>query len=139
MRNSIPLFASLLLLVIICIQCTEFAQGKILYENYCASCHMDDGTGLELIYPPLAGSDYIRDNQDKLPCIISKGLLDTILVNGNQYSGAMGGYPQLNNVEITNIINYINSAWGNDYGLQKLRNVTPILEECAELEFEFNL
>ncbi len=36
---------------------TPFQQGKILYEYYCANCHMEDGSGLEGLIPPVAGAD----------------------------------------------------------------------------------
>ena len=34
-------------------------RGKELYVTNCQSCHMEEGQGLEGVYPPLAKSDYL--------------------------------------------------------------------------------
>ena len=51
-----------------------FRQGRILYTNFCADCHMDDASGLKGVIPPLARADYVRDHQLELPCIIRVGM-----------------------------------------------------------------
>jgi mono/diheme cytochrome c family protein len=107
-----------------------YRQGQILYENFCANCHMADGTGLAGNIPPLAGADYLRDQQDKIPCIIRYGLEVPIVVNGVTYENPMAGIPELNDVEIANVINYINQAWGNDFGYVPLDTVRAALKQC---------
>ena len=111
-------------------QQNPYKQGAILYENFCANCHMDDGSGLEGVIPPLAQADYVRDNQELLPCIIYKGMEGEIVVNGITYNQPMVGAEVLSDFEITNIINYINHSWGNDYGFQKLEDTRKALSEC---------
>jgi hypothetical protein len=91
---------------------------------------MDDGSGLGANIPPLAGADYLRDNQDKLACIIRYGLADTIFVNGVQYDLPMVGIEGLTEFQIANIINYINQAWGNTYGFAKVEDLRQQLEAC---------
>lgn len=113
---------------------TPFMHGKIMYENFCESCHMADGMGLEGVIPPLAGADYVQNNQSKLACIIRKGQTGKVIVNGREYNQEMAGVPQLSDFEITNVINYINSAWGNDFGYMKITDVKKALEECPIYE-----
>jgi len=107
-----------------------YEHGEILYENFCANCHMEDGTGLVGIIPPLAGADFLGLYPDQLPCIIKKGMKGEITVNGRQYNTEMTGVPQLTEFEITNVINYINTAWGNDFPIVKHLDVRQALEEC---------
>jgi mono/diheme cytochrome c family protein len=107
-----------------------FAQGQNLYLTYCANCHMEDGTGLGGNIPPLARADYLAENQDQLACIIRYGQKDTIVVNVRQYSEVMEGIPQLTEFQIANIINYINQAWGNDFGFVKVEDLRSQLEAC---------
>ncbi len=109
-----------------------YTHGKILYENFCANCHMEDGTGLAEVIPTLVNSDYIILNQEKLPCIIRKGLSGKITVNGRTYDTEMPGTPRLTEFEITNVINYINTAWGNDHEIQKHLDVRKALEKCSD-------
>lgn len=91
---------------------------------------MEDGTGLAEVIPTLVQSDYVILNQDKLPCIIRNGLSGEITVNGKLYNTEMSGSPKLTEFEITNVINYINTAWGNKHTIQKHLDVRKALEEC---------
>ena len=122
-------FVAILVLPFSCQQ-QPYQQGEILYNNFCTSCHMEDGTGLVGNIPPLVGADYVKEDPLRMACIIRKGIEDTIVVNGVSYNQPMAAIPQLTEFEITNVINYINHAWGNDYGVVKLGDVRARLEAC---------
>jgi len=108
-----------------------YMQGKRLYAAHCQNCHASDGIGLSKLIPPLANSDYLSDNQSKIACIIRNGQSGRILVNGIVYQQEMPG-KKFTEVQITNIINYINHAWSNDYGVTSLQKVTEELRNCAQ-------
>lgn len=91
---------------------------------------MDDGSGLESLYPPLANADYIKADPLKMVCIIRKGMEGEISVNGKTYNQPMEGIPQLSEFEISNIINYINQAWDNELGFVKMSDIRARLEAC---------
>ena len=93
---------------------------------------MDDGTGLRGNIPPLVNADYIRTDPVRMACIIRNGLEGEIVVNGKTYNNPMAGYPQLTKYEISNIINYINQAWGNDYGFANPQEIEAALKECTK-------
>ena len=109
----------------------EYRQGGALYAAYCANCHMDDGTGLKGNIPPLANSDWLRDHQDELACVIYAGMAGEVVVNGVTYNAVMSGNPELKTTQVTNIMNYINHAWGNDYGFVSLPAAEAQLEACT--------
>jgi mono/diheme cytochrome c family protein len=111
---------------------TPYKQGKILYQNFCASCHMEDGSGLAGNIPPLAQTDWVKENQDKMACVIRYGIEGEIKVNGRVYNNPMAGISRLSAFEVTNIINYINHAWGNTYGYAKYEDVKSQLENCPD-------
>jgi len=104
-------------------QDARFKQGAGLYEFYCSSCHMADGTGLAQLYPPLNKSDWLEENLSQLPYIMRYGIEDTLYVNGHEYTIPMSGLPELSAVEISNITNYILSAWENDLGKMSFKEV----------------
>jgi mono/diheme cytochrome c family protein len=110
---------------------TPYPQGKILYENFCVSCHMSDGTGLKSLIPTLVKADYLLENPLKTACIIRYGLKDTIMVNGNLYTQDMAAIPVLSDFEIANIMNYIHSSWGNDMPFVTLAQVKEALDSCT--------
>lgn len=93
---------------------------------------MEDGSGLRGLIPPLANADYVKENPVRMACIIRYGMEGEVVVNDTTYNQAMPGVPQLTDFEITNVINYINQAWGNDYGYVKFEDVKQALEACSK-------
>lgn len=107
-----------------------YPQGKILYENFCVNCHMDNGSGLEGLIPPVVGSDYVQNQVGGTACIIRYGREEPMEVNGRRYTQPMPANPRLSDFEIANIINYMRHAWSNDYGYVTLEEVRQALETC---------
>jgi len=106
-----------------------YAHGKRLYQAQCNNCHMEDGLGLAKLIPPLAKSDWLKNNQDNVACILRHGQNGEIIVNGVTYNQEMPGQ-KYTEVQITNIINYINNSWGNDFGVVTLEESTKALKNC---------
>ena len=106
------------------------AKGALLYKNYCANCHMDQGEGLRGLIPPLAKADYLQKHQGDLACIIRYGMKGEIVVNGQSYKQAMPGNAELSDIEITNLINYINRQWGNEIPERSVQQVRKDLAAC---------
>lgn len=92
---------------------------------------MDDGEGLSALIPPLARADYLKTNRDKLPCLIRHGLKDTISVNGKTYAEQMPGVEVLSEIQIVNILNFVNSSWGNQNEAYRLDEVRNLLAKCG--------
>jgi mono/diheme cytochrome c family protein len=132
MLARISYFLLFFLIIIVSNNCQQkpFTHGRIMYENFCLNCHMEDGTGLEGNIPPLANADYLKKHKDELACIIRHGIVKEITVNGKVYNTPMEGTPQLKDVEIANIINYINNEWGNKNGYTTIQQVQQQLANC---------
>ena len=111
-----------------------YAQGERIYEKYCLNCHMEDGQGFRLLYPPLAESDYLLQNFEKLPCIIRYGIISPTIVNDQRFDLPMLGIKELNEVEITNLINYINFRWEYQDTQIKISDVQESLNNCDPLK-----
>lgn len=109
-----------------------YQSGQRLYSKVCANCHMDNGVGLGALIPPLAASDYMAQNRDKLPCIVRQGIHDTISVNGKVYAENMPGMPGLSDIQVTNLLNYINHAWGNNNPEYSFEEVEELLKKCPQ-------
>ncbi len=39
-------------------------RGHGIYTDFCMSCHLPNGDGVESVYPPLANSDYLLKNRE---------------------------------------------------------------------------
>ena len=93
---------------------------------------MQDGSGLRGLIPPLANADYLKEHQEDLACIMKYGIKGPMMVNGKEYNTEMAGIPSLNDIQINNIINYINHAWGNDFGDSNVKKVKKALDNCPQ-------
>lgn len=106
--------------------------GKELYEDKCANCHGIEGNGLQQLYPPLRGSDYLRENQEKLACIIRFGNEGGTIVNGVTFENKMEGQALLSEVDIHNIINYISKNINNYVKSVNIKQVNKRLTKCKK-------
>jgi mono/diheme cytochrome c family protein len=91
------------------------ARGKEIYTDFCVTCHRANGEGTPKIFPPLAKSDYLKDQQNESIYSIKYGQKGKITVNGTEYNGLMPA-PGLDDEEVADVMNYINYSWGNDFG-----------------------
>jgi nitrite reductase (NO-forming) len=98
----------------------SIANGKNVYTNNCMNCHMEDGKGLESVFPPIAKSDFLKRPTKDLINVVLKGQSGEIKVNGVLYNGIMPAQDYLSDEEIADVLNYINNSWGN-------KNLKPIL------------
>ncbi|MCC9136887.1 c-type cytochrome [Pontibacter silvestris] len=105
-------------------------QGQRLYTANCASCHMEDGTGLRGVIPPLAQSDYIQKHRTQLPCLVRHGINRPIVVNGQEYNQEMPGVEALRADEMTNLLNYIQTNFGNSNERYTMQQVAELLDRC---------
>lgn len=100
----------------------QYEQGRQLYLNNCANCHMDDGSGLGEAIPALTSKN-IMSIQESLPCLIRQGREKNGIM-------VMTAHPQLNSVEVTNIINYITEAFAQTNQFVNPQEVKLKLESC---------
>lgn len=95
---------------------TEFAksskEGAIIYEDFCVTCHLPNGQGVEKIIPPLAKSDYLMNKRTTSIQAIKFGQKGEIVVNGIKYNNTMAPLG-LTDQEIADVMNYITTSWGN--------------------------
>lgn len=88
------------------------ANGKEVYTSYCMSCHMENGEGLEDVYPPLAKSDYLMADKKRMIQQILYGATGPMKVNGKAYNGEMTSF-DLTDKEVSDLSNYIRNSFGN--------------------------
>ncbi|QRR01570.1 c-type cytochrome [Dyadobacter sandarakinus] len=106
-----------------------FAEGYQLFTTHCANCHQADGKGMSNLYPPISGSNIIA-GKAQLACIIRNGMQGTISVNGKPFNRPMPANPRLKDLEIAEIITYVNMKWGKDSLYTPVDQVTTALAAC---------
>lgn len=105
-------------------------EGAQLYAAHCSSCHGDQGQGLERLIPPVAASDYVAQHRAELPCLVRKGMQGDIVVNGIHYNQIMPGHEDLTDSKITNLLNFLQTNWGNTNQPYTIRETSELLSRC---------
>lgn len=82
------------------------ALGKQQYNQICAACHKDNGTGLPPVYPALKGSSVAVGKP------ISRHI--DIILNGIPGTAMQPYKDQLSDEEIAAVATYERNAWGNN-------------------------
>ncbi len=126
---KIVLFTGALFIFSAC-ERSPYQDGARIYKSYCANCHMDTGEGLGALIPSLISADYLTKNHDQLACIVRYGLRDSIQVNGKIYAEEMPAADKLSDIDITNVLNYVNTHLGNQNPLLTLEEVRARLDKC---------
>jgi mono/diheme cytochrome c family protein len=90
----------------------SIARGKDVYTTYCISCHMEQGEGLESVYPPLAKSDYLMADKKRSIQQIIKGASGEMKVKGVIYNSEMPAV-DITDQEVSDVLNYVRNSFGN--------------------------
>lgn len=105
----------------------SISRGATVYNNFCASCHLSGGEGMEGVFPPLKNSDWLIEKRNKTIHAVKYGISGPIVVNGVEYDNLMPNLG-LTEEETADVLNYIFNSWGNEID----KPVT--VEEVAAIE-----
>ena len=89
--------------------------GERIFAQNCLACHQATGVGIPGAFPPLAGSDYLKESKDRAIGVVIDGLTGEIVVNGKTFNGVMPGV-RLSDSKVASVLTYVMNAWGNDFG-----------------------
>jgi len=103
----------------------SISRGKEIYVSYCISCHMEQGTGIEGTYPPLAKADYLMADKKRSIMQVLNGAKDEMKVNGKVYNQEMVAI-DLTDDQISDVLNYVRNSWGNKGGPVKPEEVKAL-------------
>ncbi len=109
-------------------------------DAHCYVCHQKTGQGLDPIYPPLAGSEWVTGNEERLIKLVLNGLTGAIEVNGKAYGDVvppMMGFKDLipSDNEVAAVLTYVRNSWGNKataVSPQKVKEVRATLVDRIE-------
>lgn len=87
--------------------------GKKVFNTYCATCHQGNGLGDSQRFPPLAGSEWVIGEKEKLIKVVLNGLKGSIEVKGQTYNNAMPQHRFLGDEDVAKVLTYIRQNFGN--------------------------
>ncbi len=88
-------------------------DGRQLFGVTCAACHQANGEGIVDRYPPLAGSEWVSGDPDRMLRIVLRGLTGDVDVQGEMFRGEMPAWgPQLRDAEVATVVSYVRDKFG---------------------------
>jgi glucose/arabinose dehydrogenase len=87
--------------------------GGRLYGTYCASCHQRDGKGDGQRFPPLAGSDWVSGDKQRLVRTVVHGMSGPVTIDGKTYNNVMPGFGFLRDQDLSELLTHIRNQFGN--------------------------
>ncbi len=107
--------------------------GVEVYRTNCAACHAQNGNGIEGMYPPLAGSEWVTGDKTKMLGVILNGLNGEVQVKGKTYNLVMTPYRDvLTDQQIADVATFVRSSWGNSASAISASEVAAVRASTAK-------
>jgi mono/diheme cytochrome c family protein len=87
-------------------------RGNDIYVDFCMQCHLANGKGDLVNFPPLDGSDWLTKKRKLSIQSVKFGQNGPITVKGKKFNNIMPPLG-LSNQEVADVMNYIMNSWGN--------------------------
>ena len=91
-----------------------FDNGRQTFAGLCAACHQPTGKGLEGLAPPLAESEWVLGEPERIVKVVMHGLRGPIKVKGMTYSYDMPAAGFLTDEQIAGVLTYIRREWDHE-------------------------
>ena len=96
----------------------QFIAGHEIYfrDAHCATCHQPDGKGLDPAFPPLANSEWVTGDPDRLIKLTLHGMMGPLELNGKKYDGLVPMTPFggiLKDDEVAAVLTYVRNTFSN--------------------------
>lgn len=113
----------------------QFNKGMEVYNRpTCVSCHQGNGLGTPGQFPPLAGAEWVLENDPgRLVRIVLHGMQGPVTVKGENYNNVMVPWNGvLNDEEIAAVLTFVRKSWGNNAPPVTTNQVAKVREEVGE-------
>jgi len=91
-----------------------FDNGRQTFAGLCAACHQPTGKGLEGLAPPLAESEWVLGEPERIVKVVMHGLRGPIKVKGLNYSYDMPAAGFLSDEQIAGVLTYVRREWDHE-------------------------
>ena len=101
-------------------------RGKKVYDLYCQSCHMPDGSGVPRLNPPLAKASWVVGDKKRIITVVLKGLEEQVEIDGEYYQNVMAPHDFLSDQEVADVLTYVRNSFGNKASAVTAAEVKPV-------------
>lgn len=100
--------------------------GKAVYDNYCLPCHMSNGLGAPGMNPPLARTEWVLGEKDRLIRVVLQGLNEPVEIQGEIYQNIMASHSFLSDQQVADVLTFVRQSFGNDASEIKADEVAKV-------------
>lgn len=104
----------------------QVERGKRVFLQTCSVCHQAEGQGMDPVFPPLAGSEYVAKPVREMTAVVVNGLSGEVTVKGKKYNGVMPSHSHLTDEQLADVITYVRNSWNNPGGTATVDDVRAI-------------
>lgn len=90
----------------------SISRGKEVYTDFCIQCHLGTGKGNGTTFPPLDGSDWLKNKRTESIHAVKYGQKGEIIVNQKKFNSIMPPMG-LSDEEVADVMNYVMNSWSN--------------------------
>lgn len=104
-------------------------RGGLGYIQFCGDCHRADGSGVDKVFPPLAGNPTVssKDASTLVHIILTGG--QTAATAAHPRVFAMPGFARLADTELAEILSFVRASWGNGAPMVDVGTVAKMRDE----------
>ena len=102
--------------------------GEHIFDRTCIACHQVNANGIPNVFPPLSGSDFLRDNKYQAINFVLHGHSGKLMVNGKIFNNTMSPQP-LNDEQIARVLTYVRSHFGNSMNHVTVKEVETVRQK----------
>ncbi len=111
----------------------QFLAGHEVYfrDAHCVTCHQPDGKGIDPAFPPLAMSNWVTGDPDRLIKLTLHGMMGPFELNGKKYAGLVPMTPfggMLDDAEVAAVLTYVRNSFGNKAAAVQPAQVAAVRE-----------
>jgi mono/diheme cytochrome c family protein len=106
------------------------------YQAVCSACHQPGGQGIPLVFPPLAGSEWMIGDPETPIRIVLLGLSGQIQVSGATFNLVMPALG-LDDAMIADAISYARTSFGNNASVVSAEQVKQVRESLGKRSTPF--
>lgn len=101
--------------------------GSDIYTKYCLVCHQQNGKGVPKLNPPLINMSFVKGDKKTLITWVLKGSGDEkVPIDGIYYNNNMPPQAALKDDELSKVLTYIRSSFGNKASAVSVAEVKTI-------------
>ncbi len=102
--------------------------GEYIFDRTCMACHQINANGIPNVFPPLSGSDFLKDNKHQAIDFVLHGHSGKLTVNGKIFNNTMPPQP-LSDEQIARVLTYVRSHFGNSMNPVTVKEVETVKQK----------